>query len=465
MSGVSQAKGVSGGCGDRAWWSVRGGELGATMALAAPLIVGQLSQMLMGVVDTVMIGRVGVTELAASAFVNNLLFLPLIFGIGLLTSVSIRVSRARGAGDEASARAALRGGLQIAVALGVATLALALAVVPHLGRFGQETAVAEASPRYFLWVAASMIPALLAVALKNHADALQRPWPVLWITLGGVALNVVLNWLLIYGNLGFPRLELEGAGVATLLARAAAVAGLVWWCLGARSVRVWVPRRWFRRPDWGDLRGMVRLGLPPGVQLVAEVGIFVFATLLIGTLGERALAAHQIAISCAGMIFMVPLGLSMALTVRMGAAAGGGGGRERQRAVVKSGWLLAGFYTLGSFVLILLGRHMIAGWFLDDAETVALAAALLLVSAAFQAGDALQITSIGALRGLEDVRFPAAMALLAYWGVALPVGWVLTIPAGFGVFGMWWGITLGLTLAGGVLSRRLWVMSGRSSDF
>jgi len=433
-----------------------------TLTLALPLVAGQLSQMLMGVADTLMIGRVGVTELAASAFANNLLYLPLVFGIGLLTSVSIRVSRARGADDPPAARATLRHGLVLAAVLGVATAAIAFAMEPFLDRFGQDEKVADAAGTYFLLVAVSMMPALAAIAVKNHADAMNQPWPAFRITLGGVLFNVWLNWLLIYGNWGFPALGLEGAGVATLIARVATVVALIVWLRGFPPLKEWVPRGWLRMPHRAGLASLLRLGMPSGLQLLAEVSAFVFATLLIGTLGEMALAAHQVAITCAATVFMVPLGLSMALTVRVGEATGAGRGSDAVRRCIVGAGLLAGIFTVASFTTVVLGRDVIASWFLTDPDALKVAAGLLLVSAAFQASDAVQITAVGGLRGLEDVRVPALVAFAAYWVLALPLGWAMAIPLGLGVSGMWWGITCGLTLTAVVLSRRLWHMSGKS---
>ena len=435
-------------------------EARATFLLALPLMAGQVSQMLMGVADTLMIGRLGVTPLAASAFANNLLYLPLVFGMGLLTCVSVRVARARGAGVSAEARGAVRHGFYLASLLGCVTMLGALLCAGQMQHFGQDPAVAAMAPQYFLLVAASMIPAFMTIALKNHADAMNRPWPPFWILLAGVLLNVVLNALWIYGKCGFPAWGLEGAGLATLCARVATLLALMWWCARAPALREWSPARWWRRPVWPELAALWRIGLPSGLQLLAEVSAFVMATLVIGALGKEALAAHQVAITCAATVFMVPLGLSMALTVRVGEALGAGE-VARLRVLVLSAWALAGVYTVISLAVMLGGRYQIAGWFLTEEPALGMAAGLLLVSAAFQVSDAIQIVAAGGLRGLEDVRVPALVTFVAYWCCALPVGWTLAFPLGVGLYGMWWGITLGLTVTAVVLGRRLWRLSER----
>ncbi len=426
-----------------------------TLLLAFPLIFGQVSQMLVGLSDTLMIARLGVVPLAASTFANTILYLPLMLGIGMTMAVSIRVSQARGAADMQMAREALRNGLLIALIVGLLTVAIALAVIPFLGYFGQEPDVANAAGHYFLIVAISMIPAIGCMAVKNHADAMNHPWPAFWIMLGGVALNVLLNWILIWGKLGAPALGLEGAGIATLLARLTTLAALIYWCRDSRTMHDWVPRHWFKRPHGPSIRSLVQVGLPASLQLLAEVSAFVVATMIIGTLGKISLASHQVAITCAATVFMVPLGLSMAMTVRIG-EAWGANTRERLRPLAVSGWLMGATFTILSALTVLFFPDVIAGWFVTEIEARALAASLLVISAAFQFGDAMQIISMGALRGLDDVTVPAWLAVFAYWVISIPIGWWLAFEMKMGAPGMWWGITIGLTLTAIMLGIRLW---------
>lgn len=426
-----------------------------TLLLAFPLIFGQVSQMLVGLSDTLMIARLGVVPLAASTFANTILYLPLMLGIGMTMAVSIRVSQARGANDMQMAREALRNGLLIALIVGLLTVALALVVIPFLGHFGQEPDVANAAGHYFLIVAISMIPAIGCMAVKNHADAMNHPWPAFWIMLGGVALNVLLNWIFIWGKFGAPSLGLEGAGIATLLARMATLGALIQWSRHSKTVHDWVPRHWFRRPHGPSIHSLVKVGLPASLQLLAEVSAFVVATMMIGTLGKVSLASHQVAITCAATVFMVPLGLSMAMTVRIG-EAWGARTLERLRPLVVSGWLMGATFTIVSAFSVLLFPETIAGWFVTESEARALAALLLVISAAFQFGDAMQIISMGALRGLDDVTVPAWMAVFAYWVISIPVGGWLAFKMGMGAPGMWWGITLGLTITALLLGLRLW---------
>lgn len=238
----------------------------------------------------------------------------------------------------------------------------------------------------------------------------------------------------------------------------ATLAALILLCTRLPAFRNWVPKRWRRRPGWCGVRHLLAIGVPTSVQLVVEVSAFVLATIVIGTLGAQALAAHQGAISCASMVFTMPLGIAMALTVRVGEAVGAGC-RHRIRPTVLSGWLLAAGFTVFSALAFLTLNRSIASLFLAEPDAVTLTASLLAVAAAFQLGDALQVVSAGALRGLNDVRVPAWIAVFAYWVVSLPLGWWLAVPRAWGVAGMWWGITAGLSLTAAFLGWRIWRMS------
>ena len=426
-----------------------------TLRLAAPLIIGQLGQMLIGLSDTMMLGWLGVTELAASSFANTIIYLPMMFGIGMSMAVSIRVSYARGANEPATARAALRHGLYVTLALGILTVALAFALLPFLGHFKQDPKVIAVVPAFFVLIAVSMIPAMASMAVKNHADAMNRPWPVFWISIGAVFLDILLNWMLIFGHWGAPRLGLEGAAISTIISRAVSLACMIWWCVRDPGMKEWVSVRWFRAPDWPAVKDLLRTGFPASMQLLAEVSAFVAASLIIGNMGQAAMASHQVAITCAATIFMVPLGVSMALTVRIGEALGAKT-FQTMRPILLSGWVMGMAFTVLSATSFIVFNRELARSFIEDPAVLDVAAKLLIVAAAFQFCDALQIIAAGALRGLDDVHTPAWIAFWAYWVVSIPLGWVFAYPLGMGVSGMWWGITVGLTMTAVLLGRRIW---------
>ena len=248
---------------------------------------------------------------------------------------------------------------------------------------------------------------------------------------------------------------LEGAGVTTLVARGVTLVGMIWWCRADVAMREWVPRRWFRVPEWSGIRDLLRTGFPASMQLLAEVSAFVMATFIIGSMGQAALASHQVAIQCAATIFMVPLGISMALTVRIGECFGAKR-FSAMRPILVSGWAMGAVFTMFSASAFVIFNRTIAGWFIDDPAVLEVAAGLLVVAAVFQFCDALQIIAGGALRGLDDVRVPAWIAFGAYWVVSIPLGALLAYPLGLGVSGMWWGITVGLSITALLLGRRIW---------
>jgi MATE family multidrug resistance protein len=313
---------------------------------------------------------------------------------------------------------------------------------------------AEAGP-YLVYIALSIIPILQFHALKQFYDGSEAPAVPMWVMLGGVVLNVFLNWVMIYGHLGFPRMELAGAGLATLVSRAAIVVILWIHLRRARRFAGALPERWLALPARERVRGVLRLGLPTGMQYTFEVGAFTVAALLMGLLGAVPLAAHQIAVQCAGLTFMVPLGISFAASVRVGLAAGAGR-RHELRAIGFSALALSAAVMACFAVVFVLGGAWIARGFVDDAEVVSLAATLFLIAGIFQLADGTQVTALGCLRGLTDVRVPTVVTFVAYWLVALPLAWVLAFPFGFGAVGVWVGLAAGLSSAAALLTVRYW---------
>lgn len=433
-----------------------------TLRLAVPLMIGQLSQMLLGVADTVMVGRLGVTELAALTFASSLFHVPFIFGIGVLTAISVATSNSRGANDPSGARGSCRHGIYLATVLGGLLFGISWLVSTRLGWFGQPNEVSGRTTVYFRILMASMIPGLASIALKNHADALNRPWPPFWIFLGGVALNIGLNWLMIFGKLGFPALGFEGAAWATLIARVAILAAMMFWLLRAPSLREWMPRRWLRKPDFSDIKRLLGFGMPASVQMLCEVSAFSVAGLMMGRFSPLAMASHQIAITLAATAFMIPLGLSMALTVRIGEARGANK-TERLRPVAISGWLLVTAYAMLGATFFLVSGRWLASLFTDDPAAINLTASLLVIVGVFQIFDGLQVASSAMLRGMHDARIPAIIGFVSYWIIGLPVSAGLAFGYHLGARGVWWGLAAGLFVACVTLGPRLWNQTGRAT--
>lgn len=421
-----------------------------TAILAVPLVIGQVSQMLMMIADTVMIGKVGITELAALTFANAFFSVPFVFGIGLITSISVLTSTAAGAGDDASARAVCRNGFYLALGAGLLLALLGLAFLPFLGIFGQPPEVTELSPSFLILILISLIPALGSMGLKNHGDSLGHPWPSFYIFLGGVLLNVVLNQIFIF-DLCY---GLVGAGWATLISRCFIVIAMIFWLRRSKPLANRTPNHWIAKPDRKTFRSLFALGIPASFHLLAEVGAFSGAGFLVGHFGEIPLAAHQIALTTAGTLFMIPLGIAIALTMRMGNSAGAKE-TERYPAIIYSGWLLSLVFIVFTSLLCGFFGKEIAQLYVSEHDVILLASQFLVVVAIFQLFDGIQVISGGILRGLGDVTLPAWVAFISYIIIGLPTGFILAHHFGMGAIGIWWGLAIGLAIAAVFLSLRV----------
>jgi MATE family multidrug resistance protein len=322
-----------------------------------------------------------------------------------------------------------------------------------LGWLQQPPEVFAEAQAYLLLVGWSMVPALLAHAIKQYCEALTLVWPPMFIFLGGVVLNIGLNWVLIFGHLGFPAMGLTGAGWATLVARGATLVVMIVYLCRARALRRWLPARWSGRLSARVFGELLTLGAPVAVQHVLEVGAFVVASFMMGWISAEALAAHQIAITCAATSFMFALGTGMAVSIRVG-HAWGARDRVALRRVGFSGLAMTAMIMSSFGALFMLGGQGIAGLFTPGKEVVALAAGMLVVAAWFQVFDGLQVVSLCALRGMADVRAPAVIAVVAYWLVALPLGYLLGFMWGKGAVGVWIGLAAGLATAAVILMGR-----------
>ena len=428
-------------------------EARATFALALPMTTGQLGQMLLGFSDSLMIGRVGVVPLAACGFANGLLSILFVTGLGLVAAVSVLAAQAHGAHHPREVGETLRHGLAIGLGAGLVLVALIYLGSPFLYVFGAPPeVVAQARPFLFI-VGWSLVPALAWQCLKGYCEALSRPGLPTVAMLAAVALNVFLSWVLIYGHFGAPALGLTGAAWATFATRV-----ILLFCTFAlvrrtAAFRASLPTRWLAVLSAERLRRQLAFGLPVAVQLFFEVAAFALAAIGMGRLGATSQAAHQVAITYAALTFMVPLGVSLAVSVRVGQAVGAGEwARVRVIGLGRVGMAMA--FMAATAGMFLLAGAALARLAVADADTAALAARLLVVAGVFQIFDGAQVACMGALRGLADVRVPTGIAFVSYWLVALPMGYVLGFARGAGAPGVWWGLALGLASAAGALAWR-----------
>jgi MATE family multidrug resistance protein len=421
-------------------------EARATLFLAIPITMGQVGQMLMGITDSLMIGRVGAVPLAASSFGGSVFNLFFIVGVGLLTPVAVFASRSRGAERHDEAGEYLRHGLAVALAFGILEVGVLLLISRHLGLFRQPPEVVAAVNPFLTLIGLSIVPVLAYLALRQFAESMGRPWVPMVVILSQVALNAFLNWVFIYGHLGSPALGLTGSGMATLTARLLGTIAIFVWLRFEPSMRGAWPRRWFAPLSGRRLVQMLGVGLPVAGSLLFESGAFGAATVMMGWLGAVPLAAHQVALSCAAFTFMFSLGISMAVGVRLNTAVGKGEHRKL-RAIWLGGLGMGSALALANAALFFFFGHAIARAFIADPTVVSTAALLLAVAALFQVFDGGQVINSAALRGLTDVKVPAAITFVAYWVISLPLGYLLGVRGSFGPAGIWSGLAAGLAFA------------------
>lgn len=423
-------------------------EIRPLLALSVPMMVGLSAMTLMGVVDTVMVAPLGTVPLAAVGIASavSILFIAALWGI--VTVAGVRMAQAHGAGDARAVSGELRAGLALGALTGAAGSLLMLGLLPFLGWIGQPQSVIAALPIYWGLVALGLVPFTLFFVLKALFDTIGRPWAGVALSYLGVALNVPLNWLLIY-QLG---LGLTGAGLASLMSQLASLGiGLMVW-------RHWAALAPFRQNARGigpRLRAQWRDGWSLTLGYAGEGGSYALIGVMIGWLGAEALAANQIVHAVAGLAYVFPLGMAGAASIRVGLAVGAGD-RARLRSLLQAALLIVTTWMLGVMAVLLIAGEAIAGALSDDPAVIAIALTLFLAVAAMQVADGVQSTTLGALRGMMDARWPTMVTLIAYWPVALPAGYVMGFVLNLGAVGVWIGFALGLTLAAVALPLRYW---------
>jgi MATE family multidrug resistance protein len=440
-------------------------ELRASLTLAWPLMLANLTQQVIQATDIFLMGRLGSTQLAAATLALNLTFTVNVLLLGLLTAASPMMARALGERFNAvhDVRRTFRAGLWL----------LALALPPywlllwHVGAImrasGQAAELADMGQtflRAYMWCSA---PWLLFQLLRHFISALERPRAILWFSVAGIGLNAILSWALMFGHFGLPALGLIGGGVGSTLTWGILCLGLVAMIARDRQFRRFhLFGRWWRF-DAERTLAMARLGWPIGITLALEMGVFALAAYFMGWLGAPAVAAHAVALQLAALTFMVPLGLSQAATVRVGLAVG----RRDFDGITRAGWtafaLGLGFMALMALVMWAFPRPLVTLFLVDtpaNATTISLAISFLMVAAAFQLVDGAQVIGAGMLRGLHDTRWPLIFALVGYWGVGLGIGSWLAFSRDWQGVGIWTGLASGLAAVAALMIAR-WVLRDR----
>src|SRR6266851_1571284 len=414
-------------------------ELTETLRLAVPIALTTT--------DLALIGRLGDEAVAAAALAHTVYFISFTFGMGLVSAVAPLAAQAFGARNPRLVRRALRVGLWAAL-----LISLPMMVLPRFGEqillmLGQAPATAHLAQRYLLGLAWGITPALWFLAIRGFMGAVNRPEPGLWITLAAIPANAVLVYLLIHGELGLPRLELFGAGLGSTIIDFGMLLAALWIAYGRRPFRKYRVLGHFWRIDWTLLRQLIVIGAPISISFLLEYGLFATAALLMGLIGTTALAAHQIALQVTAILFMVPLGIGIAATVRVGHAVGRGDAAAVKRAgfvAVLLGMVLVSALTL----TVILTRFAIARFFFGEAAesagaVIELTATLLMVGATFFVADGIQTVAAGALRGMSDTRVPLLFAAVSYWLIGFTAAYGLAFRTPLGATGVWIGLSCG----------------------
>ncbi len=427
-----------------------GREVRSLLRLAAPLVAGLSLSTGVMLVDTAMLGPLGAVPLAAVSLTTSVIIIFWAALYGFAGPVGLYAGRAYGAMEAPGIGHVARHGFVLALIAGSGGALLMAAVLPLLPYIGQPDDVLAVMGPYWLCLSASMAPFTVTMAAKNLLDATERPWTSVALTTVPVGINVFLNWVLIYGKLGAPALGLTGAGIASLVAQTVGAIVICAWARHAPATRAWWGTPRWERAEFGRLW---REALPMTTQYFLEGASVAVAGVLIGLFGTVALAGNQVAMSVGATLYMLPMGMAGAVSIRVAQAVGA---REHRR-IAPIGFAGLGVVTvwMGAIALLFLtSGATIAGWFVDDAAVITAAASIFFVYGLMQLADGVQSVSLGALRGLLDNVWPTRVSLIAYWLVALPLGTLLGFGAGWGAAGIWAGFGVGLLGASVALLRR-----------
>ncbi len=428
-------------------------EVRASAILAAPLVLGHLATGLIGFVDSVIAGHHGTDTLASVSVGTALFWLPVMIPMGTLMALPAAVSQLDGRGRREDIGALFRQALWLSAGLGLLLFAFMSLATLALGPMGIAPEIRPGAQAFLDGIRWGVPALTMYLCMRYLCDGLHWTLPTMLFGFGGLLLLVPMGYAFTYGAFGLPELGAGGLGLASATMMWAQAIGFAVYL--RRSPR-FAGLRLFERfdgPRWPVIRGLLATGLPIGVTVAMEGGLFIATALLIGRLGELPAAAHQIAINVAALCFMIPMGLAEATTVRVGHALGRGDAFGVRRAAFAGYAIMLGTQLL-SAVVLLAGHDVVVGFYTADAAVASLAASLLLYAAAFQFPDGIQVLSAGALRGLKDTRVPMILAAIAYWGIGMPLGAGLGLGLGWGPKGMWIGLIGGLSVASVLLAAR-----------
>ena len=430
-----------------------GAHIKQTTRLTLPLVAGNVATLSMSFVDTVMVGHLGARELAAVGLGGAIWMTYTLFVIGMTMVLAPLISHLTGEGRRSEVGALVQQMFYLSLSMG-ALLWLALNSSQLLLTWvGVEPDIIPLVVDYLQAIAWGAPMFALFLLLRFTGEGLSLTRTTMYFGFLGLIINIPANYILIFGHLGFPQMGAEGAGFASSLVQwvqAMSIALFVWLNPAFAGTRIFER---LQPPDWGEMVRLLRLGLPIGISVFIEGSLFGAVALLLGALGTTVVAAHQVAINFSGLLFMVPLGLSMAITVRIGNAVGRAD-MAGVRGAAKAGFILVMVTQISGATLMLLFADQIAHLYTSDQAVILMVTELLVLAAIFQIPDGIQVATAGALRGLKDTQVPMFYILIAYWGIGIPSGYYLGRHLGYGAAGVWWGLIIGLSVAALLLAIR-----------
>ncbi|AOW14564.1 hypothetical protein LPB72_05815 [Hydrogenophaga crassostreae] len=430
-------------------------ELRAIAIIALPIIVAQLLQMGMGVADTLMAGRINALALSAVALGAAMWFFVVIAGLGLMLALTPIISHHVGANNHPLIREELRQGVWMALGLSVFQMLSLLAMSLLMPWLGIAPEIVTETRQYLVWIAWSLPLTCLYLVPRFLNESMGHTMPMLWTQLLMLPVNVLGNYLLMFGNFGFPEMGASGAALSTGVAQTCGCLALYVYTLRAPRYAKYHLRQRITRPDWAHIATLVRLGIPISISMAMEAGLFTATALLMGRFGVATVAGHQIAINIASITFMIPLGISIALTVRVSQALGAGEpltARYRGRLGIA---LCTAFMMVSALFMALFGEQL-AGLYTPNANVIALAAQFLVYAAVFQVVDGMQVGAMGVLRGYKDTKVPMLVTVFGYWVVGMGLSLTLGVFGPMGPAGLWAGLVGGLAVAAVILNVRFW---------
>lgn len=418
----------------------------ATFLLAYPVVISQLGHIMVGVVDTAMVGQIGTIEQAAVALSNSLYTLVLVFGLGVSYGITPLVAAADSSKNHSENAALLKHSVIINTLLGILLFLLLIAISPILNLFDQKQEVVDLAIPFLNVMMLGMIPLCIFSGFKQFTEGLSFTRIAMLITIGSNLLNILLNYLMIFGYWGFPEMGLMGSCWASFISRVAMAIAMFYYVYYNRHFKIYWQGFQMRTISKALVKKILAIGIPSGLQWVFEVGAFAFAVVMIGWISPDAQAAHQIALSIAASTYMMASGLSAAASVRVGNQLGLKS-REGVRTAGFSAFVMVLVFMGLMAVLFIVFQHFLPTLFSKESNVISIAASLIVIAAFFQLSDGVQVLGLGALRGIKDVKIPTIITLIAYWAIGLPMSYVFGFQLNLGVEGIWYGLSLGLTVA------------------